>query len=75
VRTLKNRLFQWLLENVSKPGEARGELTLVRKLKNHLFQWLLENVSKTREAKREPLTGEEAKESPVPVIAGECPQA
>ncbi len=32
-------------------------------------------VHKPREAKREPHIGEEAKESPVPVTAGECPQA
>jgi hypothetical protein len=47
----------------------------VRKLKNHLFQGLLENVPKPGEAKGEPLIGDKAKESPVPVTAGERPQA
>ncbi len=55
-----------------RPKESSA---LVRKLNNHLFPSLLDIVYEPRETKSEPHTGEDAKESPISVTAGECLKA
>ncbi len=75
MRKLKNHLFQGLLENVPKPGKAKGEPLIGEKAKESPVQVTAGEHPQARRGQRRAQIGEEAKESPVPVTAGECLQA